>query len=161
MINEVYGWVKETRRGMLAYCASIPGEVLSEKRPDFGHGSLLYTLLHIADCYRFWIAQTAFGREPQPLRRIDHPDVDSIARAFSNVVNPLVDEFIALHGGALGSRLSLNVKWQPEPLVVTPLWLLTHMITHEFHHKGQVVALGRILGYPPPETDLAGPGVGA
>lgn len=27
-------------------------------------------------------------------------------------------------------------------------WLLMHPITHEFHHKRQMVALGRVLGHP-------------
>jgi len=29
-----------------------------------------------------------------------------------------------------------------------------HVITHAFHHKGQIVAMLRILGYPAPDTDL-------
>jgi uncharacterized damage-inducible protein DinB len=36
-----------------------------------------------------------------------------------------------------------------------------HPLTHEFHHKGQMLAMGRMLGHPfPPgrDTDLVGPG---
>ena len=32
-----------------------------------------------------------------------------------------------------------------EPLSTTPLWLLTHTETHEFHHKGQIVSMARHL----------------
>jgi uncharacterized damage-inducible protein DinB len=32
-------------------------------------------------------------------------------------------------------------------------------MTHEFHHKGQIVKIGRQLGYNPPETDLVEPEV--
>jgi uncharacterized damage-inducible protein DinB len=32
--------------------------------------------------------------------------------------------------------------------------ILLHVITHAFHHKGQIVAMLRILGYPAPDTDL-------
>ena len=39
----------------------------------------------------------------------------------------------------------------------TILWLFTHTITHEFHHKGQIVKLGRQFGYIPPDTDLIEP----
>jgi uncharacterized damage-inducible protein DinB len=45
---------------------------------------------------------------------------------------------------------------------VTQRWLLLHPITHEFHHKGQITALGRGLGYPAVgspggDTDLVNP----
>lgn len=36
----------------------------------------------------------------------------------------------------------------------SPAFILLHVITHAFHHKGQVVAMLRILGYPAPDTDL-------
>ncbi|MFP3360862.1 DinB family protein, partial [Planococcus sp. SIMBA_143] len=36
-------------------------------------------------------------------------------------------------------------------------WLYTHTATHEFHHKGQIVKIGRKLGYIPPDTDLIEP----
>ncbi len=46
------------------------------------------------------------------------------------------------------------------PLKVTQRWLLLHPITHEFHHKGQLLALARILEHPLPgdiDTDLVLP----
>jgi uncharacterized damage-inducible protein DinB len=27
--------------------------------------------------------------------------------------------------------------------------------THEFHHKGQIVLMARVLGYFPPDTDVS------
>lgn len=33
---------------------------------------------------------------------------------------------------------------------LTRRWLLLHPITHEFHHNGQALALGRVLGHPHP-----------
>jgi uncharacterized damage-inducible protein DinB len=38
--------------------------------------------------------------------------------------------------------------------VRTPALVLHHVLTHAFHHKGQIVAMCRILGYPAPDTDL-------
>lgn len=45
-------------------------------------------------------------------------------------------------------------------VVVTQRWVLVRTITHEFHHKGQMLAFGRTLGYALPEaieTDLVLP----
>ena len=36
----------------------------------------------------------------------------------------------------------------------TPAFILLHVITHGFHHKGQIVAMLRLLGYPAPDTDM-------
>jgi uncharacterized damage-inducible protein DinB len=44
------------------------------------------------------------------------------------------------------------VDWGGE--LRTPAFILLHVITHAFHHKGQVVAMLRIIGYPAPDTDL-------
>ncbi len=158
--QEVYGWVKETRKGLAAYCASLPAEVYTAERGDLGWGSIKNVHVHIADCYRFWLAATAQGLRTERFEAADYPDAAGVARLFSQV-DDLVAQFCgAFAGEAFGRALALKVRWQATPFVATPLWLLTHVITHEFHHKGQMVAWGRLLGYPPPETDLAGPSVG-
>jgi uncharacterized damage-inducible protein DinB len=40
-------------------------------------------------------------------------------------------------------------------VTATPHELFTHVTTHEFHHKGQVVLMARILGFAPPDTDVS------
>jgi DinB family len=44
------------------------------------------------------------------------------------------------------------VDWGGE--LRSPAFILLHVITHTFHHKGQIVAMLRILGCPAPDTDL-------
>jgi uncharacterized damage-inducible protein DinB len=44
------------------------------------------------------------------------------------------------------------VDWGGE--LRSPAFILLHVITHAFHHKGQIVAMLRILGHPAPDTDL-------
>jgi uncharacterized damage-inducible protein DinB len=47
-----------------------------------------------------------------------------------------------------------------DQLMVTQRWLIVRPITHEFHHGGQLLMLGRALGHPLPEdmgTDLVLP----
>ena len=36
----------------------------------------------------------------------------------------------------------------------SPAFILHHVFTHAFHHKGQSVAMLRLLGHPAPDTDL-------
>jgi hypothetical protein len=47
------------------------------------------------------------------------------------------------------------VDWGGE--LRSPAFILPHVITHAFHHKGQVVAILRILGYPAPRAPWQNP----
>jgi len=150
------GWVKDTRKGLLDYCSELSPAAFVQEDSEVGHGSIRNLLLHTADCYGHWLAGFALGKERSSLVAADFPDVNAIRRAFAQV-DEHMDRFLARFEKALDEPVSGRVRWAPEPLVVTPRWLFTHTVTHEFHHKGQVVSLGRRLGYPPPETDLVLP----
>jgi uncharacterized damage-inducible protein DinB len=51
-------------------------------------------------------------------------------------------------------RLTVTNQVRSRKMVtVTALELFTHMVTHEFHHKGQVMTMCRLLGHVPPDTD--------
>ena len=38
--------------------------------------------------------------------------------------------------------------------VRTPALVLHHMLTHAFHHKGQIATMCRVLGHPAGDTDM-------
>ena len=57
------------------------------------------------------------------------------------------------------SREQLNTETEltfsdGDHAVRTPALILHHVLTHAFHHKGQIVAMCRELGHPAPDTDL-------
>ncbi|WP_353056772.1 DinB family protein [Paenibacillus polysaccharolyticus] len=65
----------------------------------------------------------------------------------------LVDEFL------LHFRTNWNadnqVSWMSETDELSELWLLTHCITHEFHLRGQITKIARMLGTIPPKMNLS------
>ncbi len=67
-----------------------------------------------------------------------------------DLVNETVERFVQVHDGQWDRTICCDVRWQEEPVKTTPLGLLTHAVTHEFHHKGQIVAMARHLGHVPP-----------
>ncbi len=79
-------------------------------------------------------------------------------RKVFNEVDNLVEEFLREFEGRWEIAITGPVPWQEEADDLTPLWLYTHVITHEFHHKGQIVSMSRQLGYTPADTDLIEPG---
>lgn len=153
----MYEWVKATREEVFRYCDSLPADDFLRELPGFGHGSIRNTLFHAAHCYWFWLGGFALGENvPSQALRAEYPDVAAIRSAFARS-DDLLARFLDRHGPDLDAPLSSRLRRRKEPLVVTPRWLFTHAVTHEFHHKGQVVSMGRLLGYPPPDTDLVNP----
>ncbi|KIL41787.1 damage-inducible protein DinB [Gordoniibacillus kamchatkensis] len=158
VLKQQYGLIKSTRQTLFAFLEEIPLQTLHITVPNFGSGSIIKTHIHVADCYRYWLGSFAFK-----LRRadfsfasahdIEHSDVRKVRDRFEaadEAVQKFLDEF---HSRML-EPVANHVKWQEEPWSTTPLWLLTHTETHEFHHKGQIVSMARHLGYNPPDTDL-------
>ncbi|UBV42904.1 hypothetical protein LAJ19_01355 [Deinococcus taeanensis] len=41
-----------------------------------------------------------------------------------------------------------HVPFRDETLGVPGRWLIMHPLTHEFHHGGQMLTVGRMLGHP-------------
>lgn len=152
----IYAWVKGSRERLFAWTESLPPEVYTLERPDFAYGSLRNVQAHIADCYRVWIGKRGLGLE-QYKGRIDAsslPDVSAMRAKFREVDGMLetaLEKFVDVDA-------PLELILRPDDILkVTRRWLIMHPITHEFHHKGQMLAMGRILGYPyppGPDTDL-------
>ncbi|RZL05047.1 MAG: hypothetical protein EOO89_27250 [Pedobacter sp.] len=45
-------------------------------------------------------------------------------------------------------------KWVDKYIETDSYSIFTHVITHEFHHKGQSMTMSRLLGHTPPDTDI-------
>jgi uncharacterized damage-inducible protein DinB len=65
-----------------------------------------------------------------------------------------VDAFLKVFDGQWEKSISGKPPQKPQYMETTPLALFTHAISHEFHHKGQIMTMGRILGNIPPDTDI-------
>jgi uncharacterized damage-inducible protein DinB len=70
---------------------------------------------------------------------------------------PRLEEFLMTNWGTRVAVVTAilaerPVDWGGE--LRSPAFILLHVITHAFHHKGQIVSMLRILGYPAPDTDL-------
>lgn len=156
-LHDLYRWVCGSRANLFAYLDALPPGVYSHEVAGFPWGGSMRNLhVHVADCYVYWLAHVGLQQSRRDLCPAHHPDVASVRAAFA-AVDTLVEQFLARCADRLDEPLRRIVPWHEGDLVVTPRWLLLHPITHEFHHKGQLVLIGRQLGYPPPETDLSLP----
>jgi uncharacterized damage-inducible protein DinB len=62
-------------------------------------------------------------------------------------------EFLEKYQNNFDEPFTALIKHRGFLMTLSPLQLYTHVITHEFHHKGQMLSMSRILGYIPVDTD--------
>ena len=152
----LYRLAQRTRTAVLDWLDTLPPRVLTEPRAEFAFGSLDRIYAHVADCYLWWVGTVGLGRADEPA--VDAGSVDALRTAFDRV-DTVVAEALATF-----EDLDAPLSWTSREGTRETLsrrWLLLHPITHEFHHKGQALALARVLGHPhhgAPDTDLVPPG---
>lgn len=81
--------------------------------------------------------------------------VGDIERYFQEA-DRYVEEVIESFTDTFDQFIEKEPSWKANGQVIgkTPRQLLIHSITHEFHHKGQIVAMLRLLNHTPENTDI-------
>ena len=153
-MSQQYEWVMQTRELLFEYCETISAADYIKQLESFGGGSIRGLLEHVAGSYLSWIGVFALKRQPTTIRTDSIQNVQGMRQAFMEV-NRLVKDFLNEFDGQ--ANVSNSPPWQEEHITVSPLWVFTRSITHEFHHKGQIVSMSRHLGYTPAITDLYHP----
>jgi uncharacterized damage-inducible protein DinB len=151
-IIELHAAMHERLNLLLRHVAAMPDNLHHQLIPGFGHPSIWKQLVHILTCEEGWVhdlqnkAFPGWHDEDCPTMAALLATKDRIREATRTYLDGLTDE-------QLNTTLAQRpVDWGGE--LRSPAFILLHVITHAFHHKGQVVAMLRILGYPAPDTDL-------
>jgi uncharacterized damage-inducible protein DinB len=150
-----YALTTRTRSPVLEWLETLPNEVFNAQREDFAYGSLNAIYTHVAGCYLHWVGAVGLGelglkRTPRNVAEL---------KAYFSQVDEIVLRAISTFE-AWDEALSYSASSGRTELL-TRRWLILHPITHEFHHKGQALALARVLGHPHPgmpDSDLVTPG---
>jgi len=151
-IREFHRWTHLCLGSALDHLATIPIADYSRDVPGFGFSNLRAQVIHILNCEAFWVhtLRAAPFTDEDPAR---FPTVAD-ARAFeSRVSSQTLDYLSRLTEQQLNAPAALHFP-DGDVAVRTPALILHHMLTHAFHHKGQIVAMCRLLGHPAPDTDL-------
>lgn len=149
LAKQQYEWVKDSRRVLFGYCRTISPEHFVDQNTTFGRGGSMRNLLvHIANTYQFWIANTGLQMNIGYPGYEDFNNINEVIRLFDDIdafmetfISRIDDRDIPYEIGGVKS----NAK---------PLKLFTHVISHEYHHKGQILSISRHLGYVPIDTDI-------
>jgi uncharacterized damage-inducible protein DinB len=137
---------------LLSHITAVPDDLHHKPIAGFGHSSIWKQLVHILNCEEGWVhnlQDKAFAgwHEKDCLTMTAMLAAKGrISEATQAYLNDLSEE-------QLNSTLAKRpLDWGGE--LRSPAFILLHVITHAFHHKGQIVAMLRIVGYPAPDADL-------
>src|SRR5215469_12331569 len=151
-IIELHSTMHERLDLLLRHVATLPETIPHKSISGFGHGSIWKQLVHILTCEEGWVHNLqdkvfpGWHEEDWPTMAALVSAKGRIREATRAYVDDLTEE-------QLNKTLTeLPVDWGGE--LRSPAFILLHVITQAFHHKGQVVAMARILGYPAPDTDM-------
>jgi uncharacterized damage-inducible protein DinB len=147
-----YELVKDSRSVLFDYCDTISPENFIKVVEGFGRGGSISSLLaHVANSSQYWIAFHCFKENHA---RITTDSVNTVAdfRALYKKIDLLVERLIeTFENDYLQELSSVN---DGTTYFASPFKVFTHSITHEYHHKGQMLSISRQLGYIPVDTDI-------
>lgn len=151
-ILKFHRWTHLCLDALLDHLSAIPTEVYEKELSDFGFSTLRAQMIHIFNCEGLWV-HTLQGLNHVDRRSTEYPEVADAKRLQQEVRRQTIAYLSNLTDQELNSDTELRFS-DGDVAARTPALVLHHVLTHAFHHKGQVVAMCRILGHPARDTDL-------
>lgn len=151
-LKKQYKLTQNARAELLNYCSTIKPEDLNKKVNGFNDSTITGLLLHIANTYQFWLKRFAGKQEFEYFDENNINDITDIKRIFADT-DKLVLGFLDSYPYHT-TRIKGEIFWLKTDMTFNVLELFTHVVTHEFHHKGQIMTISRLLGYTPIDADI-------
>ena len=151
-VQEQYSAVKDTRTVLLDFCATLSAADFVKENHSFGRGGSVRNLLvHIANVYESWIGNEVLKKNTA-FTSYDSIQTIEEAKQLFEQVNNVMNTFFELFKEDDPAPVAYTLGGKPGSAGL--LKLFTHVITHEFHHKGQILSISRQMGYIPVDTDV-------
>jgi uncharacterized damage-inducible protein DinB len=151
-IRKFHSWTHACLGLALDHLSTIPAHDYEKPVAGFGFATLRSQVIHILNCEGSWVHRLQ-GFSFQRKDPAAWPAV-SDARVLEREVTASTLVYLS---GLTDEHLNANTTLHfpdGDTAVRTPALVLHHVFTHAFHHKGQIVAMCRILGRPATDTDL-------
>lgn len=147
-----YELIKGSREVVLNYLEAEVKQDMLKTLETFNDKNIVYLMVHIANTYIAWAGNFALGME-RPFYEDKNISSPEQLRAIFDEVNLVMEQFISKYT-ELPLTAVKGYKWADKYIETDAYSIFTHVITHEFHHKGQMMTMSRLLGHLPPDTDV-------
>jgi uncharacterized damage-inducible protein DinB len=132
----------------------LPQEKFRAALDGFGIPSVRAELIHLLDCELSWVWSVQ-GRGGQPYDW-EHSDTlqtpAELARHREWVAAETRSWLLSETDESLNTPCAVTEGGRTHSGI--PAEMVLHLMTHAYHHKGQVAAMCRLLGHPAPQTDM-------
>ena len=147
-----YKLIEDSRGALFGYLNTIPFKKLHQPVEAFNNKSVCYLLNHVAATYISWLNGFAMKNPVMTSDEFAWQSMDDV-RTFYKEADDCVFNFIAAFADT-NALVTGYKKSKDMSITVSVLQLFTHVITHEFHHKGIILNMARQLGFTPVDTDI-------
>jgi uncharacterized damage-inducible protein DinB len=151
-VRKFHTWTHASLKVLFDHLATLPAGDYAQELPGFGYASIHAQVIHLLGCESRWVRRLRV----QPIGDWDPARWPTVAdaRALQQEVTTQTLAYLSdLTNHALNASTTLHFP-DGSSAMRTPALVLHHAFTHAFHHKGQIVAMCRVLGHPAPDTDL-------
>ncbi|MBK0379156.1 DinB family protein [Mucilaginibacter segetis] len=148
-----YQLILDAREALFTYCENIKPDDLLKHIPEFNNSTISGLLIHSANTYLYWLGIVGQQSHRTYFSEDEVKTISSVRQMYAQI-DVLVNDFILQFKDSLEVPTDQILPNKDILLNLTPLQLFTHVITHEFHHKGQLLTMSRLLGYTPADTDV-------
>jgi uncharacterized damage-inducible protein DinB len=155
---EHYEILVNSRRKVLAWARALTPEQL-ERRFAFGHESVLATLAHLAGAdwlYGKAVRGEEIDRNRVPFAPETRPDLESIERGWKEL-EPGTRAWLESRDDPARplERVATTPEGKRLRTKYTPERVAFQMFYHEVHHRSQVMAMLRLMGFSVENLDFS------
>jgi len=144
-----YNW--QIREEWFEWCETISLEELKNKRIG-GMQSILHNLFHVIDCEQIWINQ--MQGTPIIIKDINRISSLNDVRMFSDLTKSVTVNFLKSLTPEGKDRILVIKNRNGTTKSFSYDKIITHIISHEIHHIGQLSVWSREIGLKPVSSDL-------
>jgi uncharacterized damage-inducible protein DinB len=152
ILAKQYDLIKSARTAVFKFLGDDLNEQLFVQLPTFNKKTIAYMLVHVANTYISWIENFTLDKNRSFYDDQNFSDLGQIRSIFEEV-DSIMEAFLDQYENSPDQQFA-NYKSGNRYVTATILELFTHVTTHEFHHKGQVMTMCRLLGHVPPDADI-------
>ena len=147
-----YNLVKESRDVVLQFLETEVKDDFLKDIALFNDKSIRFMMVHVANTYIAWIENFIMQGNRSHFSEEHITSINQLKDIFK-----VVDATMAVFCSNVGLDPIQPVKgfkWVDKYIETDIYGVFSHVITHEFHHKGQSMTMSRMLGHLPPDTDV-------
>jgi uncharacterized damage-inducible protein DinB len=152
LLESQYDLIKGSRAAVFKFLQKEVKDDVFIPVAAFNNNAIAATLVHIVNTYLSWAGNFAMKMDRAFYDEQGFSSLTELKNLFEDV-DGIVEQFLEKFAEEYEQPVA-NYKSGSKYVEATVLAVFTHMTTHEFHHKGQIMSMCRLLGHVPPDTDI-------